>query len=408
MYLKKSKRKIMERGKNKKMKNKVLNTIKKYNLIQENDKIVIGVSGGPDSMCLLNILNGLKEKLNFEIVVAHINHMIRKEAEEETQYVKNFCDKLGIKCYIKRIDVIDKSNKEKIGTEEAGRKARYDFFEEVLNIVNANKIATAHNENDNAETVLMNIFRGAGTSGLKGIEPIRDNKYIRPIIECERSEIEEYCRVNKLQPKIDKTNFENVYTRNKIRNVLIPEIKKEFNPNIIESLNKLSILSRQENNFIQEYAKNIMENELIVEKNLENLQQSRNEKQNNKICREQMEKEKIAKDKLQKEQMQKNQIEKEEIQGKQLQKEQISKEKTQNNKSIVLNLKKFNQLDDVIKNRIVLEAIQRVLGSTQGIEKIHVDDIVKLCSKNIGNKYLTPNKNIKVLVKDGNITFMLQ
>lgn len=388
------------------MKNKVLNTIKKYNLIQENDKIVIGVSGGPDSMCLLHILNGLKEKLNFEIVVAHINHMIRKEAEEETQYVKNFCDKLGIKCYIKRIDVIDKSNKEKIGTEEAGRKARYDFFEEVLNIVNANKIATAHNENDNAETVLMNIFRGAGTSGLKGIEPIRDNKYIRPIIECERSEIEEYCRVNKLQPKIDKTNFENVYTRNKIRNVLIPEIKKEFNPNIIESLNKLSILARQENNFIQEYAKNIMENELIVEKDLEN--QSRNEKQNNKICREQMEKEKIAKDKLQKGQMQKNQIEKEEIQRKQLQKEQIPKEKTQNNKSIVLNLKKFNQLDDVIKNRIVLEAIQRVLGSTQGIEKIHVDDIVKLCSKNIGNKYLTPNKNIKVLVKDGNITFMLQ
>ena len=390
------------------MKNKVLNTIKKYNLIQENDKIVIGVSGGPDSMCLLHILNGLKEKLNFEIVVAHINHMIRKEAEEETQYVKNFCDKLGIKCYIKRIDVIDKSNKEKIGTEEAGRKARYDFFEEVLNIVNANKIATAHNENDNAETVLMNIFRGAGTSGLKGIEPIRDNKYIRPISECERSEIEEYCRVNKLQPKIDKTNLENVYTRNKIRNVLIPEIKKEFNPNIIESLNKLSILARQENNFIQEYAKNIMENELIVEKNLENLQQSRNEKQNNKICREQMQKEKIAKDKLQKGQMQKNQIEKEEIQRKQLQKEQISKEKTQNNKSIVLNLKKFNQLDDVIKNRIVLEAIQRVLGSTQGIEKIHVDDIVKLCSKNIGNKYLTPNKNIKVLVKDGNITFMLQ
>lgn len=390
------------------MKNKVLNTIKKYNLIQENDKIVIGVSGGPDSICLLHILNGLKEKLNFEIVVAHINHMIRKEAEEETQYVKKFCDKLGIKCYIKRIDVIDKSNKEKIGTEEAGRKARYDFFEEVLNSVNANKIATAHNENDNAETVLMNIFRGAGTSGLKGIEPIRDNKYIRPIIECERSEIEEYCRVNKLQPKIDKTNFENVYTRNKIRNVLIPEIKKEFNPNIIESLNKLSILSRQENNFIQEYAKNIMENELIVKKDLENLQQSRNEKQNNKICREQMEKEKIAKDKLQKEQMQKNQIEKEEIQRKQLQKEQISKEKTQNNKSIVLNLKKFNQLDDVIKNRIVLETIQRVLGSTQGIEKIHVDDIVKLCSKNIGNKYLTPNKNIKVLVKDGNITFMLQ
>lgn len=346
------------------MKNKVLNTIKKYNLIQENDKVIIGVSGGPDSMCLLHILNESKQSLKFEIVVAHINHMIRSEAEEETQYVKNFCDKLGIECYIKRVDVIDKSNKEKIGTEEAGRKARYDFFEEVLDIVNANKIATAHNENDNAETVLMNIFRGAGTSGLKGIEPIRDNKYIRPIIECERSEIEEYCRVNNLQPKIDKTNFENVYTRNKIRNILIPEIKKEFNPNIIESLNKLSILSRQENNFIQEYAKNIMENELI---------QTKNENQNNKV-----------------------------------QNSNIPKKQIQKNKSIVLNLKKFNQLDEVIKNRIVLEAIQKILGSTQGIEKIHVDDIVKLCSKNIGNKYLTPNKNIKVLVKDGNITFMLQ
>lgn len=346
------------------MKNKVLNTIKKYNLIQENDKVIIGVSGGPDSMCLLHILNELKQNLKFEIVVAHINHMIRSEAEEETQYVKNFCDKLGIKCYIKRVDVIDKSNKEKIGTEEAGRKVRYDFFEEVLNIVNANKIATAHNENDNAETVLMNIFRGAGTSGLKGIEPIRDNKYIRPIIECERSEIEEYCRVNNLQPKIDKTNFENVYTRNKIRNILIPEIKKEFNPNIVESLNKLSILSRQENNFIQEHAKNIMENELM---------QTRNENQNNKV-----------------------------------QNSNIPKKQIQKNKSIVLNLKKFNQLDEVIKNRIVLEAIQRILGSTQGIEKIHVDDIVKLCSKNIGNKYLTPKKNIKVLVKDGNITFMLQ
>ena len=346
------------------MKNKVLNIIKKYNLIQENDKVIIGVSGGPDSMCLLHILNELKQSLKFEIVVAHINHMIRSEAEEETQYVKNFCDKLGIECYIKRVDVIDKSNKEKIGTEEAGRKARYDFFEEVLDIVNANKIATAHNENDNAETVLMNIFRGAGTSGLKGIEPIRDNKYIRPIIECERSEIEEYCRANNLQPKIDKSNFENVYTRNKIRNILIPEIKKEFNPNIIESLNKLSILSRQENKFIQEYAKNIMENELI---------QTKNEKQNNKV-----------------------------------QNSNIPKKQIQKNKSIVLNLKKFNQLDEVIKNRIVLEAIQKILGSTQGIEKIHVDDIVKLCSKNIGNKYLTPNKNIKVLVKDGNITFMLQ
>ena len=325
---------------------KVLKTIEKYNLIQEKDKIVIGVSGGPDSMCLLNVLNDIKEKMNFEIVVAHVNHMIRSEADEETQYVIDFCNKIGVDCFVKKIDVIEKSNNEKIGTEEAGRKARYDFFEEVLLKTNSNKIATAHNANDNAETVLMNIFRGAGTSGLKGIEPIRDNKYIRPIIECERSEIEEYCRRNKLDPKIDKSNFENEYTRNKIRNILIPEIKKEFNPNVISALNKLSNLAMQENEFISNYVKDILEKELII-----------------------------------------GQIDEE---GKE---------------ELVLNLKKFNQLDSFVKSKVVLFSIQKVLGHMQGIEKIHVDDIIVLCSKNIGNKYLTPNKNIKVLVKSGKVYF---
>ena len=122
---------------------------------------------------------------------------------------------------------------QKIGTEEAGRKLRYSFFEEVAQKTNANKIVTAHNANDNSETVLMNLIRGTGTSGLKGIEAKRDNKYIRPLIECTRKEIEEYCEQNKLEPKQDKSNSENIYTRNKIRNILIPLIENEFNPNII-------------------------------------------------------------------------------------------------------------------------------------------------------------------------------
>lgn len=327
------------------MQSKVLETIQKYNLIQPNDKVVIGVSGGPDSMSLLYILNKLKQKLNFEIVVAHINHMIREEAYEETEYVKNWCERLNVKCYIKKINVIEKSDIEKIGTEEAGRKARYDFFEEVLNEVGANKIATAHNANDNAETVLMNIFRGSGTSGLKGIEPIRDGKYIRPIIECERQEIENYCEENNLQPKIDKSNFENTYTRNKIRNIIIPQIKKEFNPNIIESLNKLSKLASQENEFLDKYVINLVEREL-------------------KIC-EDTEDKKID--------------------------------------MFILDLKKFNQQERFIKSKVILYAIKEVMGTTQGIEKIHVDDIISLCEKNVGNKYLTPNKNTKVLVNKGKI-----
>ena len=336
------------------MKDKVLKTIQKYNLIKEGDKIVIGVSGGPDSMCLLSILNQLKDELKFELIVAHVNHMIRQEADEETRYVQEYCNKINVECYIKKVNVLEKSSTERIGTEEAGRKARYEFFEEVLRNTGFNKVATAHNANDNAETLLMNIFRGTGISGLKGIEPIRGDKFIRPLIECERFEIETYCEQEQLNPKIDKSNFENIYTRNKIRNVLIPQIKKEFNPNIIDSLNKLSSLAKQEDEFIQNYIDELIE-ELIIndDKNMELNNQDSN---------------------------------------------------VQN--ELILDLKKFNQKSDFIKSKVIMKSIQKVLGTTQGIEKIHVDDIITLCAKNIGNKYLTPNKHVKVLVKQGKIFFV--
>ena len=131
---------------------------------------------------------------------------------------------------------------------------RYDFFNYVANKVSADKIAIAHTENDNAETVLMNLMRGASLEGLKGIEPIR-GKFIRPLIECSRDEIEAYCEENKLDPKFDKTNNDNIYTRNKIRNLLIPYIKKEFNPNIVDSLNRLAVLARQDAKYFSEIVK---------------------------------------------------------------------------------------------------------------------------------------------------------
>ncbi len=274
-------------------------------------------------------------------------------------YVQNFCKNNGIDCYVKKVNVIEKSVIEKIGTEQAGRNARYCFFEEVLQKSNSNKIATAHNANDNAETVLMNIFRGSGTSGIKGIEPIRDGKFIRPIIECERSEIEEYCKKYNLNPKIDMSNFENIYTRNKIRNIIIPEIKELFNPNIIQSLNKLSSLARQESDFLQTYTENVMKNELIVKNNNENIN----------MCTD------------------------------------SNLGTNSEDIKLTLDLKKFNNLNKVIQNRVVLKSIEIVLGSTQGIEKVHVDDIVTMCKRNIGNKFLTPKKNIKVMVKCGKILF---
>lgn len=336
------------------LQNKIKNTIKKYGLIKNDDNIVVGVSGGPDSMTLLNILIKIKEEsnCNFGIVVAHVNHMIRQEAEEETKYVQKFCRDNNIQCYIKRADVQKIASNNKIGTEEAGRNLRYSFFEEILAKTKSNKIATAHTANDNAETVLMNIIRGAGTSGLKGIEPIRDNKFIRPLIDCTRIEIEEYCKEKELNAKIDKTNNENIYTRNKVRNLLIPYIQKEFNPNIITSLNRLSKIATNENQYIEEN---------VIRKYQD-------------ICLE----------------------------------EQLGNSKLGENYTIILDLKKFNRLNIVIKNRLILYTINKVLGTAQNIEQVHIADIVKLCEKNIGNKYLTPNKNIKVLVKEGKIFFIKQ
>lgn len=146
---------------------KVLNTIKKYNLIENGDKIVVGVSGGPDSICLLNVLYELNKNkeinLNFEIIVAHVNHMIRQEASSDEEFVRKYCEDKEILFLSKRIDIVNIAKIKKIGTEEAGREERYNFFKEILERYNGNKIATAHTKCDNAETVLMNIIRGTGT-----------------------------------------------------------------------------------------------------------------------------------------------------------------------------------------------------------------------------------------------------
>ena len=323
------------------LKEQVLNTIKKYDLINENDKIICGVSGGPDSICMLDILKDLKEELKFELIVCHVNHLIREEAISDEEYVANYCKVNNIKYYVKRIDVKKYADNNKQGTEEAGRTVRYEFFEEILQKEKANKIAIAHNKNDKIETIIMNMLRGSGISGLKGIEPKRENKYIRPLIETERTSIEEYCEKNNLQPRIDKTNFINDCTRNKIRNIVIPYIKNEFNPNIINTMDRLSSIIEEENRYLEKITIDVFE------------------------------------------------------------KLKIKEEKGH----LVLKLKEFNKQDIVIKKRLILYAINKTIGNVQNIEKVNINDIIKLCEKNIGNKYLMPNKNIKILVNKNQIFF---
>ncbi len=324
------------------LKTKVIQTIQKNHLIETGDKVIIGVSGGPDSICLLHILNEIKEILGITLYVAHINHKIRETATLDEQYVQKFCKKINIPFFAKQIDVQKIAKQNKMGLEEAGRKARYDFFEEIYEKIGANKIATAHTANDNAETVIMHFIRGTGLNGLKGIEKARQNKYIRPLIECTREEIEEYCQKNNLAPRIDETNKENIYTRNKIRNICIPYIKNEFNQNIIETINRLSEIVTEEDEYLQN--------------------------QTEKIYHELCERE----------------------------------DKT----LAVLNLKKFNQEHLVIKRRILLYTINKVLGNTKGIEKKNIEDILCLCKRNIGNKYLYPNKNIKISIQNKKIFFI--
>ena len=336
---------------------KVLNTIKKYHLIEKGDILVLGVSGGPDSMTMLDILLKLKQanQVSFHFVVAHVNHMIREEAKEDEEYVKKYCTKNDIQFYSKSIDVQKIAYTNKISTEEAGRNERYKFFDEILEKVNGNKIAIAHNKNDKVETIIMNELRGCGIQGLKGIEPARD-KYIRPLIECERKEIEEYCKENNIEPRIDKTNFENIYTRNKIRNVVIPYIKQEFNPNIIETMDRLSNLVAEQEAYIQKQVE-VAYRDIVLEEKIRMTEQINEEDKENK----------------------------------------------KDEQYIILDLKEFNKQEKVIKSNIILYTITRLFNTAKGIEKIHIEDIIKLCANNIGNKFLMPNKNLKVFIKNGKI-----
>ena len=321
------------------MKQKIIETIKKYNLINSGDKIVLGVSGGPDSIAMLDILNQLKDEMNFEIYVVHVNHNIRgKDADEDEEYVKKYCEKYNIKCFSKKIDVPTIAKTKKIGTEEAGRKVRYEYYEEILKETKSNKIAIAHNLNDKAETIIMNTLRGSGVSGLKGIEAKR-KKYIRPLIEIERYEIEKYCIENKINPRHDESNDDNTYTRNKIRNIVIPYIKNEFNPNIIKTLNRLSEIIKEEDEYVQSETEKIFKEILLTDE--------------------------------------KNKIE--------------------------FDPRKFNEQEKVIQKNLILLAIKKVKGSIQGIEKVNIDDIIKLCNNNIGNKLIRPTKQLEIGIKNKRI-----
>ncbi len=239
------------------MLDRIKRAIEEHNLIEKGDKVIVAVSGGPDSVCLLHVLCQFREEYDLKLYGAHLNHNFRGiEAQMDAQYVSDLCEDLDVLCFTKSMDVPQYAKRHGLSSEEAGRILRYDFFEEVAQRANATKIAVAHNKNDQAETVLMRLLRGAGLQGLTAIH-IKRGKIIRPLLDIDRESIEKYCKIYNLSPRIDKSNLESIYYRNKIRLELIPYLEENYNPNVMANLVRTAEILKKDFDFIEERAKKV-------------------------------------------------------------------------------------------------------------------------------------------------------
>ncbi|QIB70292.1 tRNA lysidine(34) synthetase TilS [Aminipila butyrica] len=257
--------------------NKIRKTILDKNLIEKGQHIILGLSGGPDSVCLFHVLMSLREDLEFTLSVVHVNHKFRPgEAEEDQAYVEDLCRRQGIVCESFVHDCQAIAEEKGISGEEAGRLVRYGSFYAVAKQLIDNKryepsqigIAVAHNLNDQAETLLMRIIRGTGTDGLAGIEYSRagelGTRIIRPLLDVARGEIEAYCQEHQLEPRVDRTNSQPVYTRNKIRLQVIPLLEREFNSQLVEGLNRLSKIAKDDKAYFDLQVTEAMEQAAVV------------------------------------------------------------------------------------------------------------------------------------------------
>ena len=208
------------------------NYVDQFHMIEADDRIVAGVSGGADSICLLFLLKELQKKRSFSLSVVHVNHSIRESAKRDEEFVVRICEEWGIPCTVVKKDIPTLSKEWKLSEEETGRRVRYEAFFEALD-GKAGKIAVAHTKSDRAETLFLNLFRGTGLKGLASIQPVRDN-VIRPILFMERGDIEKILNENHISYCTDETNLTNDYARNRIRNLLFPFIEREIAPGFIE------------------------------------------------------------------------------------------------------------------------------------------------------------------------------
>lgn len=223
----------------------------KYNLIEENSTIILGVSGGYDSMSLALCFLELRKEKDFQLIVAHINHMMRGSASDgDEAFVRDFCEKNSIKFFSHHEDMQALAQDEKISEEDAGRRIRYGFFHELADKYENSLIATGHNQGDQVETVLLNLIRGTGTRGLRGMD-YKNGKIIRPILNISREEIQSFVDVSGWGHREDASNQESIYRRNSLRNQLIPFIEENYNPAFQEKVYAMTELIKEDTDLIE-------------------------------------------------------------------------------------------------------------------------------------------------------------
>ena len=317
----------------------VLNYIKEYKMIEENDIIIVGVSGGADSVCLLRVLLEIGKVIPITIQVVHVEHGIRGwEAYEDMEFVEALCKKFGIDCAVYHYNIPEIAAERKLSEEEAGRMLRYETFEQEkkkYDHLGNVKIAVAHNKNDNAETVLLNLVRGSGIAGLSGIMPVRGS-IIRPLLDKERYQIEKYLEEIQQDYRIDSTNLGNDYARNKIRHKILTELEN-VNSGAIKNIDSAARKIAQADDYLSK----------ILEKEFENMV-------------------------------------------------------TVTGKEWCLDVEKLMEADDFVKNQIVLQAMYQCAGSRKDIGQIHVEAVLGLLAKESGKQLSLPYE-MKAFRTYGNI-----
>ena len=233
--------------------------ISQHKMIENGEMVLVAVSGGADSLALLYGLHALRAQLSCKLHAVHLNHCLRPDADADTEFVQQHAARLELPCTIQRAEVPRLVKEWKLSVEAAGRRARYQFYESVTTEIDATKVALGHHQDDIAETVLMNLIRGSGATGLKGIAPVRDAKFIRPLAGFTRQQIEAFLTSIDVAPRHDTTNTNTRYLRNRIRHELIPRLESDYNPNIKTGLSRTADVLRAESEYLDTAAQKALE-----------------------------------------------------------------------------------------------------------------------------------------------------